>query len=123
MKKFLKYFCWLSIDYDGKKHPFKALLNTQTEKNFNLEFLELLSKWEFVTITVLIDKLAHQKLYEIWRYDPYHYCMAVMFERYHLKLKELNVMGDMMVEARGGKEDIRLKESYKEIFKNGTDLD
>lgn len=105
----------------NKKHPFKALLSSQTETNFNDEFLALLRKWQFVTITVLIDKLAHQNLYKIWRYDPYHYCLAIMLERYHLKLKELNVMGDMMVEARGGKEDIRLKESYKEIFTRGTD--
>jgi len=105
----------------NKKYPFKALLNSETEKSFNEEFLALLEKWKFKTITVLIDKLEHQNRYKTWRYDPYHYCMAIMFERFHLRLKEINESGDMMFESRGGKEDIRLKDSYRGIFEKGTD--
>lgn len=105
----------------NKKYPFKALLNPDTEKSFNDDFLQLLDKWKFKTITVLIDKLEHQNRYTTWRYDPYHYCMAVMFERYHLRLKETGLTGDMMFESRGGKEDRRLKEAYKNIFLKGTD--
>ena len=105
----------------NKKHPFKALLDQTVENEFNAEFLQLLSKWTFKTITVLIDKSEHQTKYLTWRYDPYHYCMAIMLERYHLRLKEVGVMGDMMFESRGGKEDMRLKESYRKIFTNGTD--
>jgi hypothetical protein len=69
----------------------------------------------------VIDKYEHQQRYEAWRYDPYHYAMAIIFERYHLRLKEIFQEGDMMFESRGGKEDTRLKESYRNIFKNGTD--
>jgi hypothetical protein len=47
--------------------------------------------------------------------------MAILFERYHLRLKEVGFAGDMMFESRGGKEDIRLKESYRKIFSEGTD--
>jgi hypothetical protein len=68
-----------------------------------------------------MDKLEHQNRYSNWRYDPYHYCMAILFERYHLRLKETNLTGDMMFESRGGKEDMRLKESYRKIFSGGTD--
>ena len=103
------------------KHPFKALSNVEIESAFNSEFLLLLQKWKFKTITVLVDKLEHQSKYSTWRYDPYHYCMAILFERYHLRLKELNETGDMMFESRGGKEDMRLKESYQRIYVNGTD--
>lgn len=105
----------------NKKFPFKALIDPVVEKNFNSELLMLLEKWKFKTITVLIDKLEHQTRYSTWRYDPYHYCMAVMFERYHLRLKEIGETGDMMFESRGGKEDNRLKESYRNIFQKGTD--
>ena len=105
----------------NKKYPFKALLNSEVEKAFNKDFLELLDKWKFKTITVLIDKLEHQNRYKTWRYDPYHYCMAILFERYYLRLKETGLTGDMMFESRGGKEDRRLKESYKNIFSKGTD--
>ncbi len=105
----------------NKKHPFKALIDPSVESEFNTEFLYLLGKWTFKTITVLIDKLEHQSKYTTWRYDPYHYCMAIMLERFHLRLKEVGVMGDMMFESRGGKEDMRLKESYHNIIMNGTD--
>jgi len=105
----------------NKKYPFKALCDPATDKAFRDELLTLLEKWEFKTITVLIDKLEHQKKYTTWRYDPYHYCMAVMFERFHLRLKEAHITGDMMFESRGKKEDLRLKDSYSRIFAEGTD--
>ncbi len=105
----------------NKKYPFQALRNPDAETAFNEEFLECLKRWHYRIITVLIDKQEHKKRYEVWRYDPYHYCMAVMFERFHLRLKELGQYGDMMFESRGGKEDIRLKESYRAIFEKGTD--
>lgn len=105
----------------NKKHPFKALIDPKIEEQFNDEFLQLLEKWKFKTITVLMDKQEHQNRYSTWRYDPYHYCMTLIFERYHLRLKEIGQTGDMMFESRGGKEDLRLKESYRNIFENGTD--
>jgi hypothetical protein len=105
----------------NKKYPFKALCDPVIEKAFSIELLSMLEKWEFKTITVLIDKMEHQKKYTTWRYDPYHYCMAVMFERFHLRLQEANLTGDMMFESRGKKEDIRLKDSYTRIYDKGTD--
>jgi hypothetical protein len=105
----------------NKKHPFKALINPKVEVDFNKELLALLEKWEFKVMTVLIDKIEHQNRYGTWRYDPYHYCLAILFERYHLRLKDIKQLGDMMVESRGGKEDLRLKEAYRKIFEEGTD--
>lgn len=105
----------------NKKQPFRVLSDLNVEKEFNTEFLELLSKWKFKTITVLIDKLEHQTKYSTWRFDPYHYCMAIILERYHLRLKDIECVGDMMFESRGGKEDLRLKESYRKIYEHGTD--
>ncbi|OFX17408.1 MAG: hypothetical protein A2033_17855 [Bacteroidetes bacterium GWA2_31_9] len=105
----------------NKKYPFSLLNNPELEKAFNNDFLECLSKWNFKIITVLIDKKEHSQKYSVWRYDPYHYAMAIIFERYHLRLKEIRNEGDMMFESRGGKEDMRLKESYRKIFKDGTD--
>ena len=105
----------------NKKFPFHALDNPETEASFNTEYLSLLEKWQYKIITIIIDKKEHQLKYERWRYDPYHYCMAIIFERFHLRLKEINIEGDMMFESRGGKEDMRLKESYRKIFAEGTD--
>jgi hypothetical protein len=85
----------------NKKHPFKALADSAVEMAFNADFLQLLAKWPFKTITAVIDKQEHNTRYSVWRYDPYHYCMAVIFERYHLRLKDINQEGDMMIESRG----------------------
>jgi len=105
----------------NRKYPFHSLKNVDIEKEFNDALLSCLSKWFFKVITVVIDKYEHRQQYEVWRYDPYHYAMSIIFERYHLRLKEIGQKGDMMFESRGGKEDTRLKESYRNIFKNGTD--
>lgn len=105
----------------NKKPPFKVLANPVVENEFNTEFLHLLDKWKFKSITVLIDKLEHQNKYSTWRYDPYHYCMAIILERFYLRLKDVGCVGDMMFESRGGKEDLRLKESFRKIYEHGTD--
>lgn len=105
----------------NKKYPFHVLLDEAKELEFNQELLECLERWKFKVQTVVIDKYEHQQRYAVWRYDPYHYAMSIIFERYHLRLKEIKQMGDMMFESRGGKEDTRLKESYRRIFAEGTD--
>jgi hypothetical protein len=105
----------------NKKFPFQVLKNPDTENEFNAAFLECLDRWSYKVITVVIDKYEQKQRYNIWRYDPYHYAMSIIFERYHLRLKEIKQKGDMMFESRGGKEDTRLKESYRNIFKSGTD--
>jgi len=57
-----------------------------------------------------------------WRYDPYHYCLAVLLERFNFWLNRENSVGDVMAESRGGKEDIRLKDSFHRLWKQGTDF-
>lgn len=105
----------------NKKTPFQSLLDTALNEAFNEELLACFQRWQYRLITVVIDKLEHKNRYEVWRYDPYHYCLAILFERFHLRLKELGDVGDMMIESRGGKEDMRLKESYRRIFEQGTE--
>jgi hypothetical protein len=105
----------------NKKYPFKVLEDPEIENEFNTEFLFLLEKWKFKSITVLMDKLEHQNKYSNWRYDPYHYCMAILLERYNLRLKDIECFGDMMFESRGGKEHVRLKESFRNLYEHGTD--
>lgn len=104
----------------NKKYPFKKLKNPEIEKEFNREFLEILKDLEYTIITVLIDKLEHKSQYTVWTYNPYHYCLAVLVERYFRFLSNKNSIGDIMIESRGGKEDIRLKKSYRKIYDEGT---
>jgi hypothetical protein len=45
----------------------------------------------------------------------------VIVERYILWLEEREQKGDVMAESRGGKEDKRLKASFKGVYENGTE--
>lgn len=105
----------------NKKYHFNVLKDEHIHKSFNVEFLSLLAKWEYVVFTAIIDKKELQNRYTTWRFDPYHYCLMVIIERYVLFLEEQNAKGDVLAESRGGKEDNRLKDSYNNLVKRGTD--
>ena len=57
----------------------------------------------------------------MWRYEPYHYCLALLLERYALFLEQRESKGDVIAESRGGKEDKRLKASFNRLWIEGTD--
>jgi len=105
----------------NRRPPFEVLRDKGIEKHFNDALLEGLMKWEYQVITIVIDKKAHRYRYFVWRFHPYHYCLTVMLERYVLFLHYGKHRGDVMVESRGGKEDEKLKESYRRLYAEGTD--
>ena len=70
----------------NQKHPFQILRDPKVRKKFDRELLKLLSQLQYSVITVIIDKLEHKTRYSVWQYDPYHYCLKVMLERYVLFL-------------------------------------
>ncbi len=104
----------------NKKFPFNTLKDPKVEKEFNEEFIKLLKNLDYTIISVLIDKKEHTQKYSTWKYDPYHYCMEIIVERFYFFLEEKNARGDVMIESRGGKEDMRLKKSFRKILDNGT---
>jgi len=83
--------------------------------------LALMKSWEYTVISVCLDKKNHKETYTTWRYDPYHYCLAVLLERFVFFLNRKNIQGDVMAESRGGKEDRRLKDSFARLWEEGTD--
>jgi hypothetical protein len=103
------------------RYPFHALRDKKVEKLFNQSLLDALNTWQFHAITIVLDKKAHCEQYVVWRHHPYHYCMEVLLERFVLFLHYGNQHGDVMVESRGRKEDEKLEESYRRLYKNGTD--
>lgn len=104
----------------NKKHPFKALLNPKVEAAFSKDLLKHFTDWEYTVISVVIDKLEHHKRYTVWKFDPYHYCLEIILERYHRFLLDKQAVGDVMVEARGKREDQRLKKSFNKLYEEGT---
>jgi hypothetical protein len=105
----------------NKKPPFSNLCDPATEAAFNNEFLDDLIHWQFTAITVVIDKLQHAEQYQVWHYDPYHYCLKVLVERYVRWLQRQNACGDVLAESREGKEDMRLKTSFERVYEEGSD--
>lgn len=105
----------------SRRPPFTALRDRATELAFNQDLLRLLADLDYVVITAVIDKLAHQNRYQTWRFDPYHYCLTVLIERYVRWLQACNSHGDVMAESRGGKEDRRLKASFERLYSDGSE--
>ena len=104
----------------NQKPPFRVLRDIDVEYAFNQDLLRCLREWEYNVITVCIDKKNHVETYTTWRRNPYHYCMAVLLERFNYWLNRRNAKGDVMAESRGGREDKRLKEEFRDLWTNGT---
>lgn len=104
----------------NKKYPFHSLMDEATERNFNQQFVSMLRNWDFQVIGVVIDKQEHNQQYSTWKYDPYHYCQEILLERFRLFLNMNGARGDVMIESRGGKEDMRLKKSFRQLMETGT---
>ncbi len=102
--------------------PFGVLRDAEVRREFDKELLRLMESWEYTVISVCLDKKRHKETYSTWRYDPYHYCLAVLLERYVFFLNTADgSRGDVMAESRGGKEDRRLKNSFARLWEKGTD--
>jgi hypothetical protein len=105
----------------GGSGPFVPLKDPVVRERFNADLLQLFSQWQYAVVTVCIDKQKHLETYQSWRYDPYHYCLEVLLERYIFFLEGVGkAVGDVMAESRGGKEDMRLKKVFTELWKNGN---
>ena len=105
----------------NRAYPFHRLRDPTVETAFNEDLLHLLHAWEYCVITVCLDKKKHQETYTTWRYDPYHYCLAILLERFNFWLSRQRSRGDVMAESRGGKEDVRLKRSFAGLWERGTE--
>jgi hypothetical protein len=105
----------------NKKPPFALLRDPRKEDAFNADLLQSLRRWEFVAITVVIDKLRLIEQYLVWRYDPYHYCLKILIERYVRWLQARKAVGDVLAESRQGKEDMRLKRSFERVYEEGSE--
>jgi len=101
--------------------PFHSLKDPDIRSKFDAKLLELLERWEYVVMSVCIDKKRHRETYATWRYDPYHYCLTILLERFVFFLDRRNAVGDVLAESRGGKEDRRLKDSFARLWEHGTE--
>jgi hypothetical protein len=106
----------------NRRPPFENLRDADRETAFNADVLALLRESAYRVITVVIDKLEHRERYQVWRFDPYHYCLTALVERYVLFLRANAAKGDVLAEARGKREDMRLKDSFQRVYVGGSDF-
>ena len=102
------------------KHPFEVLRDQYIREQFDEALLRIVSETDFTAITVVLDKQKYAERYKEWRYDPYHYCMSILLERYVLYLDKKGLRGDVLAESRDGKENMRLKRAFRQLSENGT---
>jgi len=100
--------------------PFEALRDDAINTAWQKTVLELISGLPYLAITVMIDKHEHRDRYKVWHFNPYHYCMTALIERYVMWLKRNNETGDVVVEPRHKKVDKALKKAFQYIWANGT---
>ena len=103
------------------KPPFSILRDNSVKEKFNNELLHLLDSWQYKVISVIMDKRELKTRYTTWQFDPYHYCLSVLIERYTMFLEDCKAIGDVLAESRGKNEDIRLKQSFESLVEKGTD--
>jgi len=107
-------------DIVNRRGPFAVLKDAARHAAYNEDILAALKRWDYTVVSALIDKLEHREQYSVWCYDPYHYCLCVLLERYSRMLQQAGGRGDVMAESRGGREDMRLKKSYARIYSEGS---
>jgi hypothetical protein len=104
-----------------REGPFAVLHDPDRAAAFNTDLLDKMNTLPFRIITVQIDKKEHLDRYDRWHFDPYHYCMRCLLERYVLWLNRHDIHGDVFVESRYRKADKKLKASFERVYQGGTD--
>jgi len=107
-------------DVINRRGPFWRLRYSKKERAFNKDLLQFIKEQDYHIITVVIDKKTHIERYGEVARHPYHYCLAILLERYCGFLNFYDAQGDVLAESRGGTEDKQLKEAYRVIYNAGT---
>lgn len=101
--------------------PFQSLRDQGTREAFFYEFFELISQAEYQVVTAVVDKIALQEKHGNNAWEPYHFALEILLERYvrFLSLRP-DSLGDLMVESRNSGQDRDLKLSFARLCNKGT---
>lgn len=100
---------------------FAVLWDDELRSRFDAAMLSLFEDAPYLAVTVQIDKKAHLETYQVWHFDPYHYCVRCLLERYVLYLRRHGWRGDVVAEPRTKYHDKRLKASFARTYEQGTE--
>jgi hypothetical protein len=99
---------------------FAVLDDSSVRADFDAQFADLVEYLPGPAFTVSIDKQAHLEEYTAWQFDPYHYVLTCLVERFVMWLGRNGYVGDVMGEARGPKHDGRLRRAFHRLYKDGS---
>jgi hypothetical protein len=103
-----------------KEPPFEILQDNVANAVWERRLLKLLEDLPYIAIVVTIDKKAHVDKYAVWHFNPYHYCVRALLERYVLWLNRHKLTGDVVAEQRYKQVDKKLKRSFAYTYDHGS---
>lgn len=104
------------------KPPFESLEDDVTRQKYSTDMLYILSELRYGVISVVIDKKALVDKYTLLRaQDPYALALEYLMQRYQYWMQDYSlrygaIMGDIVAESRGGREDRITKDTYRLIY-------
>ena len=107
-------------DMVNARKAFKNLRDTAVRSKFDDALLAVIKAAEFKVVAVVIDKQELRRAYGTAAGHPYHLGLGFLLQRFAGYLNHINRVGDILGEARGGREDRLLKESYSRVFERGV---
>ena len=107
-------------DMINARKAFKNLRDAAVREKFDDALLGVIAAADFKVVAVVIDKQELRRAHDTAAAHPYHLGLGFLLQRFAGYLNHINRVGDIMGEARGGREDRLLKESYSRVFERGV---
>jgi len=105
-----------------REGKFAVLRDAEPARIFDEGLRLFMRSMPYLVITVTIDKRVHLATYERWRFDPYHYCLTCLIERYVSYLNRHDFQGDVIIEPRFPAADHRVRTSFAHLYDQGTTI-
>jgi hypothetical protein len=107
-------------DITRNRNGFEFLQNSDKRRNFYKRLNALVEGLDFEILAVAIDKEKHVATYGRYAFDPYHFSLRVVVERFVYALRTRRTKGVIYAEARGSDLDEALRSEWARIRREGT---
>ncbi len=104
-----------------KLGPFRVLIDPVIAACWEKRFIQFICEHISQIFTVVIDKQAHLALYGHTAQHPYNYCVTVLAKMYCHWLRSVVGRGDVVAEARGGRDDRGLERGFRQFMEMGNE--
>ena len=104
-----------------KLGPFGVLSDPVIAARWEQRIIQFKAEHISQIFTVVIDKQAHFDLYGSAAQHPYNYCATTLTKMYSYWLHSVAGRGDVVAEARGGKDDRELEVGFRKFMETGNE--